>query len=401
MRISSLVGWGCAKIGQATRMITSPLVSLVSKVAQLSSQLLTPVTPSFISMNLWKISKANMRELNIVYFFSFTRYCLVSKILSFNTKNVIILVGVGANYVDAAWKFPFGREARIACDCLILLSTALSSLNAIAEGSDLLDSCWEEKENPVSTRIAQFISGNFLSICGAFYFSSCFNTGIDLINGIALFNALDSQQQSAVLKFKVIHQLGGPKSCNAMIIDDPTATIGLGGSVAEIYSECQTLTYLRIESGEELCQVLKNATVSFGAPLNLFVFNGHANSNGQVLGKNYFFTADPADQALDCMQRYLAENAQIFMLGCHTASTIGNQQPIAQRLALALPGKEVIGYDGGLNPYFTNQWFEKERFHFQTYWIRAWKKLDFSLTSAVTYFIPLNTTGIHQDNTPG
>lgn len=194
-----------------------------------------------------------------------------------------------------------------------------------------------------------------------------FIQGWNLGQGAWMLTKKDDTQKEAILKHRAIHLINPPKPCNAVIIDGLSNEWGrindnIPSPTAEFfYKKCNTQTY-RVTSDQDICRVLKQATEHFAAPIETLSIEGHANGNLMVLNAGYDFKGD--ETALKCLDESIKPDADIFLLGCNTATRDhGPDKPsLTERISQRLPTRKVTGTTAYLNPFITSNSFSDGTF---------------------------------------
>lgn len=119
----------------------------------------------------------------------------------------------------------------------------------------------------------------------------------------------------------------------------------------------------KVENPGQFCNALMDARVHFGSSIDVLTLNGHANNDLLVLARNsgYFFTSD--QEETNCMNETLSSTAQVFLLGCNTATPHYSDRPtLTTRVSRGLLGREITGFAAFYNPFFTTSSFFNGRF---------------------------------------
>jgi hypothetical protein len=282
---------------------------------------------------------------------------------------------IATNFIglaDLKGATPLETEYRVAVDSLLLLATVIGSSRSIYEGTKRMFSSLSAEGRSTSSKVSDCVSGVVMTTLGAIGIGSSLQTGVQLASGIKTLQTLDSVQKKGVLKSRAVHHLGGEKSCKAVIIDGFFSSLNLPVPFSEeLYRNCETRTY-GVNSSSQYCQSLADAKEYFGAPIDVLSLVGHSDNQSQDLG--YFFWGRPRDTI--CMEEALSSEAQVFVLGCNTATTTGDFQTLTERLSDRLPGKEVIGFSSYYGPAYTSTSFSKGRFHHDShfpYSLNGWR----------------------------
>lgn len=226
---------------------------------------------------------------------------------------------------------------------------------------------------------------------GSLFSTHLTTTGRRLLEGLKAFGSYDLTQQYFILKNQALLYVPNKESsCKALIIDGVSSNnpgaLGFGDDltsplVTEIYKNCDTLTY-EAHSIDDLCLSLKKARSEFKQKIDVFTLQAHSSPFGMKLGPD--FTLEGSESKLRCLSPYLKPQAQVFAMGCNTATTHQNTSFI-QRLSKWVPGREVIGVKAYMNPFFITNYYENGKFHLQSYFPIAYDPND----SLRTFLNPL------------
>ncbi len=283
---------------------------------------------------------------------------------------------------------PHEKGYRIAVDSLLVLATAISSSRAIIAGTKKIFTCYETwnlniERRSMSSKISDFISGAILTTIGTIGLGACFSKTLNTIEGLEKFEKLDSMQKIQVIKHRAISHLSKEKSCTAVIFDGFFETKNRldtpGASFAEVlYENCNTRAYA-VKNTTQFCEALVDARNSFGTPINVLSLHGHAGNWYLTLGKEYHFTGDRNEIA--CMKNVLTANAQVFLLGCNTATPHAVLPSLTEYVAEGLPGKEIVGFSDLYNNNVATTNYENGRFQHNSYANPAGRYLPISTVS--------------------
>ncbi|MEI8300040.1 MAG: hypothetical protein WCG10_00310 [Chlamydiota bacterium] len=342
----------------------STIEKLLKVTSEISKGVLSGVIPHVINMSPWYLSKMiNMRSLT-------TLISTVSVLSAFvgrpetNFLNKIALITQLIIVLDLFNLAPLDLNYRVAIDIYYFATTVIGSSSAIYEGIHQLLSSWNDKEASLTTKVSNVISGTILTSCGAIGIKNIYQRSWRWINGVSFFKTLDLVQQRGVLTHKAIHTLGGEKSCKAVVFIGPNIPVTFPFSEL-LYEHCDTKTY-EVYDRSEFYAALREAKVSFGSPVDVLAFEGHANNKLQSLGK--FMEFEAYDDDICHMNEVLSSNAQIFLLGCNTATPDPSGKPHLTKLTSnRLPNKEVNGVGALYNPLFSTSSYSEGRFFHNSY----------------------------------
>lgn len=260
---------------------------------------------------------------------------------------------------DTFMLFPQNLGYRLAVDGLYLTATLIRSSQAINAGVEqIIQGC---KSSKTSEMISKTVSGGILTALGACSLASIYQTTCKLIQGLQVFKNLDSTQQEGVLKHRVVHELTGEKSCNAVIIDGVNDKAPFPSNEF-LYQKCAT-RYYRANSPTQFCQALKDASSHFQSKIDALSLSGHASSGSLTIGPDYEIHAKSLYE-FDCMRTHLPSDAQILMDGCNTATEIGGVPSLASQFSSHVPGREVTGYAAFYNPLMATSSYKNGKFKF-------------------------------------
>lgn len=351
------------------------------------------VLPQLITVLPWQLSRlVNLRILSIV---GFGWYCSTENRTWIDTAiaTVSLTVTIIA-LIDMAGFVPALLAYRLAVDAILLLAALIGSAHVLVEGIAKMRIGLTAPNMDEAARITHVVSGALLIATGTLGFASTCYTAHRLVKGVRIFQKMDPMQQEAVLKHRALQYLHGEKACRAVIIDGCSSKWGgfaddtAFPSGEAVYEHCATRTY-RVNSEKEFREALANASQHLGGPIDALFFHGHANNQVQSLGSHYYFTA--SDHEAASMRQYLSKTAQVFSLGCNTATqTPGVLVPLAERIAKKVPGREVTGIAAYLNPFLSSTSFNG-RFKIQSYFpakLGTWRIGNF--ISQFTPTVPLN-----------
>lgn len=331
-------------------------------ILKISQDVFLNVRPHIINMSLWYLSKMiNMRLFSIIAtsFMGLSHLRPHKNWLDTAIATVSMMTSI-ISVADLSGVIPHKTTYRVGIDSLLFLVTAIGSSRAITEGTHRMFSCWNAKETKTTSKISNFVSGMVLTTLGTAGLGNCFQAGIRLVGGLKKLQTLDPLQKQKALKYRSVDSLNHSHTCNAIVFDGDQRGYSYPFT-EELYRHCKTKTY-EVESPDQFCEALHNAHLNFGTPINVLSFQGHANSEGFVLG--YFFTAD--QQEITCMNNTLSPDSQIFLLGCNTA-TPNAYQTLTEKMSQGLPGKEITGFSSEYNPFFSTTRYSNNRFSHSNY----------------------------------
>ncbi|MFZ0564733.1 MAG: hypothetical protein WAM28_00845, partial [Chlamydiales bacterium] len=200
---------------------------------------------------------------------------------------------------------------------------------------------------------------------GATSVSNSYQIGARLSNGVQALQMFDPNQKKGVLRNRAIHTLNEEKSCKAVVLKgytvDRSTQLDLPSPFSEfLYEKCDTRFY-EPKNSTQLCEALNRAK-HFDGPIDVLALEGHANNEALMLDLTYNFKAGA--QEMECMRNTLASDAQVFLLGCNTATPLKKGgQTLTERVSDTLEGREINGFAAYYSTWSTTTGFSKGRFH--------------------------------------
>ena len=246
--------------------------------------------------------------------------------------------------------FPGGISKRLLIDGGSLAWTCWASVQIIQDGGRYSISSWQSRANQSTIQMIAKISWGLLcAAAGSSFLKSCIVTSRQLVRGLSIYRALDTDQQYYVLKYHAIQYLSQEKNCRAVIIDchDPDDLVGKGTDACaeELYRHSLVRSY-RAEKPEQIPEIMSRAAQDIGS-LDVAVFSGHADSFLMAVGKT--LTWEGSCSQVKEIESFLNPNATVIYLGCNTAS---GSESLMERVSLQLIGRTIIGFDDYLNDWF-------------------------------------------------
>lgn len=356
MRISSLFSSPTTWIKDTTPYLRDA----VSKVSSVAKNIGKAVLPHAINMSPWVLSRlTNMQRVGALgNFFLLMHQNLLLRRQSINPKassidsiqTCMFTVSSALIFCDSFDVFPHAKVCRVAVDSFLLLTTALGSARALLEGTLLL---WSLKDTPQTDKIQRAVTGLVYVGLGGVSAMAFWN-GWKLFQGIKKFDALPPLEQKSVIRHRVIHELAGEKVCQAVVIEGDIKRTGSWPAIEFLFQKCSTRIF-PIDSNQDFCAALGNATLHFGSPISVLAMSGHSCGGDGQWFENHCFKADAGDPVIACMKEHLTPDAQIFLLGCNTATQTGASPSYAEKLSKALLGREITGFKGFYTPHLSWQ----------------------------------------------
>lgn len=306
---------------------------------------------------------------------------------------VVQTFAVAASIADLALSFfPPYLTLRLSIDVVLIVASMVGSCRFFLSGMSEVVKASNGSQLETSKRIAHFITGALSISLASHDLITTSLHGLNFMRGVTRLNKLDPLQREFVIKHKAIHTLGQAHSQKAVIIDGLSSKWGKKADNAPspvsqfIYENADTRTY-SVSSSAELRHVLKQATLELGGPIDLLAFEGHANNQFQVLGPNYYFYGNAEETRT--LQKYLARDAQVFLLGCNTATMTDHYPSLSEHIAEQLPGRSVTGYAAYLNPFVMLLSLKDKKFNFGAFCPislgdnNQWRWVGFSNTNVI------------------
>lgn len=267
-------------------------------------------------------------------------------------------------YADYIGLLPQNVSSRLTVDSLLLTTTFFGGGSALISGVRHINKSYN-KTIGMNKRTSHIVFGLIITSLGVASLYSVASTIYKLSAGLPIFYGLDATQQEGIIKHRALHTLISKKTCNAVIIDGLSSKWGeyhdnLSLPSSElIYEKCNVRYYRATK--KSFCGLLKQASKELGN-IDLLSINGHADSYAQVISQNYILYGYSPEWR--CIDKNLAKNAQIFLMGCNTA-TLDNS--ISQTGSRYLFGKkEVTGFASLYNPFLSLNSYVNGRFKFES-----------------------------------
>lgn len=342
-------------------------IPYADKVAEVATGIFYELVPHVVSVSPAYLSRmTNMRVLSVI---GLTVGGYSDLDIVFNKKHetwketigrVVMASSKVIGIVDLLGWILVKKEYRIAIDTLSVLATAIGGYRASSEGTKRILSSLNGDGTNTTSKVSQFVSGCVLTILGAAGLCSA------LDRGMILTQALNLNLDTLELKQRQYGSLE-PKQCKAVIFDGLVGgkdfVSGVPFPFAEaIHDNCETLTY-NVESTEGFCDSLFDAKTRMGS-INVVSIMAHSNNEGQYFNNGYIFNGW---NEVTCMRYALPKEAQVFLVGCNTATPAGKVPTLTEIVSMGLPGREVTGFAAFYNPFFTTTRFTNGRFSHENY----------------------------------
>lgn len=349
----------------------------VNKTTEVVSEIVNGVAPYLLPLAPWFLGKTvNMRAFSAILLCDYAVFGPLPLLKGSSFKltdfeRMAQLIGRTASAItvsDIVGLTPQTLPWRLAFDGIMLTSVIIGGAQAMLAGNKRLMQASQSKG--VANKISNYISGGILMACGGLGLASSYHTSQTYLDGLKVFHELTPMQQFGVAKHRAIQDLAGEKTCHAVVIDGKARNWNFFDMAPmpfteSVYRNCKT-RYYRVNSGRDFCASLQDATQYFHSKIDVLSINGHANPDGQRLGSEYFFDA-ANDRENSCMRRFMASTGQIFLHGCETAKSTFIDGSFAGRISRGVPGPEVFGHKGLLNPGFGVMGYEKGKFSYNNF----------------------------------
>lgn len=282
-------------------------------------------------------------------------------------KIIVVVTAIASliGVLDFTGILPQNIESRLTIDCLLLTTAVVGGGNALISGLRHLKKGYKYTAPKLEARTSYIAVGIVLTFMGI---SSLYSTVAEInqiATGLPIFYQLNAMQQEGVLKYRAIQTLNVPKTCNAVIIDGMSSKWGKFiddvslPSSELIYEHCN-VNYYRVRSPYDFCNKIKQAANELGN-INLLAINAHANSREMYLNKHYKLNSFSAEWK--CIAGNLAEDAQIALMGCNTATHEGSLTELSS--INVSQKREVSGFAAYYNPFNSLNSYKNGRFKFE------------------------------------
>lgn len=260
---------------------------------------------------------------------------------------------------------PDALETHLGIETALGLGSLYYSYSAARKGVERIQESFnpEEKEP-----VAKLTSGVALITLGSFGGILVAHQLGHLVEGFEKTSMYPKWMQQKVIAGKAIRHMTGNKTCEAVVIDGVLPrvhplTSGLGEVYNDLFKLCnvQVIEALTFGDLEEQLNTFKLKSIK-----NL-VFIGHANNELMEVGDKVTLVGNKSlyrtrlgwmTVSPEIFKKYIAENGNVILTGCNTATESPFQQQdfatLAQKFSMDLPDVSVSGAKAFYNPYFAN-----------------------------------------------